>query len=78
MVLGLTAVILSKIIFFQIKLLHAYVQYVYIVAAKHQFAPSKAVVVVDRTIRALSMHIQSCGRNRSAHEGTIYAYIRAL
>ena len=44
--------------FFQIKLLHAYVQYVYIVAAKHQIAPSKAVVVVDRPIKALSMHIQ--------------------
>ena len=44
--------------FFQIKLLHVYVQYVYIVAAKHQIAPSKAVVGVDRPIKALSMHIQ--------------------
>ena len=44
--------------YFQIKLLHAYVQYVYIVVAKHQIAPSKAVVGVDRPIKALSMHIQ--------------------
>ena len=44
--------------FIQIKLLHAYVQYVYIVVAKHQIAPSKAVVGVDRPIKALSMHIQ--------------------
>ena len=41
--------------YFQIKLLHAYVQYVYIVVAKHQIAPSKAVVGVDRPIKALSM-----------------------
>ena len=40
------------------KLLHAYVQCVYIVSAKHQIAPSKAVVGVDRPIKALSMHIQ--------------------
>ena len=40
--------------FFQTKLLHAYVQYVYIVAAKYQIAPSKAVVGVDRPIKALS------------------------
>ena len=40
------------------KLLHAYVQCVYIVPAKYQIAPSKAVVVVDRPIKALSMHIQ--------------------
>ena len=44
--------------FFQTKLLHAYVQYVYIVAAKYQIAQSKAVVGVDRPIKALSMHIQ--------------------
>ena len=44
--------------FFQIKFLHAYVQYVYIVATKHQTAPSKTVVEVDRPIKALSMHIQ--------------------
>ena len=44
--------------YFQIKLLHAYVQYVYIVVAKHQTAPSKAVVGVDWPIKALSMHIQ--------------------
>ena len=53
----LTAVIFQKY-FFQTKLLHAYVQYVYIVAAKYQIAPSKAVVGVDRHIKALSMHIQ--------------------
>ena len=44
--------------FFQIKLLHAYVQYDYIVATKHQTAPSKTVVEVDRPIKALSMQIQ--------------------
>ena len=47
-----------KIYFFQTKLLHAYVQCIYIVAAKYQIAPSKAVVGVDRPIKALSIHIQ--------------------
>ena len=37
---------------------HAYVQCVYIVSAKYQIAPSKAVVGFDRPIKALSMHIQ--------------------
>ena len=50
------AVILS--FFFSTRLLHAYVQYVNIVAAKYQIAPSKAVVGVDQPIKALSMHIQ--------------------
>ena len=45
-------------LFFQTKLLNTYVQYVYIVGAKYQNAPSKAVVGVDRPIKALSMHIQ--------------------
>ena len=40
------------------KLLHAYVQCVYIVSAKYQIDPSKAVVGADRPIKALSMHIQ--------------------
>ena len=40
------------------KLLHAYVQYVYIVYTKYQIAPSKAVVGVDWPIKALSLHIQ--------------------
>ena len=40
------------------KLLHAYVQCVYIVSAKYQIAPSKAVVGVKRPIKALSRHIQ--------------------
>ena len=40
------------------KLLHAFVQSVYIVSAKYQIAPPKAVVGVDRPIKALSMHIQ--------------------
>ena len=40
------------------KLLHAYVQCVYIVSAKYQIAQSKAVVGVERPIKALSMHIQ--------------------
>ena len=44
--------------FFQTKLLHAYVQYVYFVTAKYQIAPSKAVVGVDQPIKVLSMHIQ--------------------
>ena len=39
-------------------LLHAYVQCVYIVSAKYQIAPSKAVVGVEWPIKALSMHIQ--------------------
>ena len=107
------------------KLLHAYVQCVYIVSAKYQIAPSKAVVGVERPIKALSMHIhvqksykviivyvliavilskkkfnqtpscicsmclywigkvsncyiKTCGRIWSAHEGTIYAYTKAL
>ena len=40
------------------KLLNAYVQCVYIVSAKYQIAQSKAVVGVERPIKALSMHIQ--------------------
>ena len=40
------------------KLLHAYVQCVYIVSAKYQIAPSKAVVGFDQPIKALSMYIQ--------------------
>ena len=48
----------KKNIFFQTKLLHAYVQCVYIVLAKYQIAPSKAVVAVDRPMEAPSMHIQ--------------------
>ena len=43
---------------YQTKLFHAYVQYVYIVAAKYQIVPSKAVVGVDQPIKAPSMHIQ--------------------
>ena len=38
------------------QILHAYVQCVYIVQAKYQIAPSKAVVGVDRPMKALSMH----------------------
>ena len=37
----------------------SYVQCVYIVLAKYQIAPSKAVVVVDWPMKAPSMHIQS-------------------
>ena len=44
--------------FLSTTLLHAYVQYVYILYTKYQIAPSKAVVGVDRHIKALSMHIQ--------------------
>ena len=40
------------------KLLHVYVQCVYIVSTKYQIASSKAVVGVDRPIKALLMHIQ--------------------
>ena len=41
-----------------ITLLHAYVQCVYIVSAKYQIAPLKAVVGVDWPIKAPPMHIQ--------------------
>ena len=41
-----------------ITLLHAYVQCVYIVSAKYQIAPLKAVVGVDWPIKAQPMHIQ--------------------
>ena len=34
------------------------IKLLYIVSAKYQIAPSKAVVGVDRPIKALSMHIQ--------------------
>ena len=50
--------------FFQTKLLHAYVQYVYIVAAKYPIAPSNAVVGVDWPMKAPSMHIQSLIREK--------------
>ena len=53
------AVIVSKNNFFGTKLLHANVQCVYIAKAKYHIAPSKAVVVVDRLMKALSIHIQS-------------------
>ena len=46
-------------LFFYTKLLHAYAQCVYIVLAKYQIDPSKAVVGVDRPMKALSMHIQT-------------------
>ena len=49
---------LVKNYFFWTKLLRAYVQCVYIVKANYQIAPSKAVVGVDRPMKALSMHIQ--------------------
>ena len=54
----LTAVILSKKKFFSTRLIHAYVQCVYIVQAEYQIAPLKAVVGVDRPMKAASMHIQ--------------------
>ena len=44
--------------FLSTTLLHAYVQYVYIMYKRYQIAPSKAVVEVDRQIKVLSMHIQ--------------------
>ena len=37
---------------------NAYVQCVYIVQEKYQIAPLKAVVGVDRAMKAPSMHIQ--------------------
>ena len=40
------------------KLLNAYVQCVYVVSAKYQIAPSKALVGFDQPLKALSMHIQ--------------------
>ena len=54
----LIAVILSKKHFFSTRLLHAYVQCVYIVKATDQIAPLQAVVGVDRPMKAPSMHIQ--------------------
>ena len=48
----------KKYVFFWTKLLHAYVQCVYVVSATYQIAPSKAVVGVDRPMKALSMYIQ--------------------
>ena len=48
-------IILSKIIFFLIKLLHAYVQCVYIVQAKYQMAPSNAVVGVDWPMQRINL-----------------------
>ena len=47
------------------KLLHAYVQCVYIALAKYQIAPSKAVVGVDKLIKALSMHIQKSYKGKN-------------
>ena len=44
--------------FFWTKHLHEYVQCVYIEWAKYQIAPPKAVVEVDRPMKAPSMHIQ--------------------
>ena len=46
------------VIFFSTRLLHAYGQYFYIVKEKYQIAPLKAVVGVDRPMKAPSMHIQ--------------------
>ena len=43
-------------IIFLTKLLHAYVQCVYIVKVKYHIAESKALVEVDRPMKALSMH----------------------
>ena len=40
------------------KLLHAYVQWVYIVKVKYQITLSKAVVGLDPLMKILSMHIQ--------------------
>ena len=45
-------------LFFLSQLLHAYVQCVYIVKAKYQIVPSKAVVGVDLPMKAPLMHIQ--------------------
>ena len=56
--------VLTAVIFFfqnyflQTILLHAYVQCVYIVSAKYQIVPSKAVEGVDLPLKAPSMHIQ--------------------
>ena len=54
------------------KLLNAYVQCVYIVSAKYQIAQSKAVVGVERPIKALSMHIQK------RYKGIIVSVLRAV
>ena len=46
------------------KLLHAYVHCVYIVLTKYQIASSKAVVGVDRPMKAPSMHIQKPNKGK--------------
>ena len=52
-------VILSKIIFSELNsFMHMFNVSTFIVSAKLQIAPSKAVVGVDRPLKALSMHIQ--------------------
>ena len=47
-----------KIFLVSIRLLHANVQCVYIVKAKYQIAPLKAVVEVDWPMKAPCLHIQ--------------------
>ena len=54
----LTAVFFCQKLFFLTRLLHAYNQCVFIVETKYQIAPLKAVVGVDRPMKAPSMHIQ--------------------
>ena len=60
------AVILSKI-FFKTKFLHAYIQFVYIVQVNYQIAISKAVVEVNRYLKALSMHIHKPYKGKIVH-----------
>ena len=50
--------------FLRTKLLHAYVQCVYIVLAKYQLVPSKAVVRVDRPMKASSCIYKSLIREK--------------
>ena len=50
--------------FFWTKLLHAYVQCVYIVWTKYKIVPSKAVVGVDRSMKAPSIHIQKPNKGK--------------
>ena len=57
------------------KLLHAYVQCVYIVSAKYQIAQSKAVVGVERPIKALSMHMGMFKNNEAFHFMASYAHV---
>ena len=57
-VLVLAAVVLSRIVFFSTRLLHACVRCVYNVSAKYQMVPLEAVVGVGWPVGAPSVHVR--------------------